>query len=150
MAAPNPFVLTVDVSAPIEKVWQAWASSAVLDKWLCEKSNVAARAGGQYELFWDPAHRDQNSTLGCSITAIKENEHLAFNWKGPVMYADLMNTNPLPTSVSVDFTNLGNGSTRVKLVHAGWGKSERWLAARSWQENAWKGALDRLRKRFEH
>lgn len=34
--------------------------------------------GGRYELFWDPAHRADNSMFGCRITAIAEPELLAF------------------------------------------------------------------------
>lgn len=133
-------------AAPVEQVWAAWTQNAALATWLSAKANVSTEIGGPYELFWEPDHPDRNSTLGCHVTAVQPNVRLAFSWKGPVPYADLMNVEPLPTSVTVTFESRCDNGTRVTLQHLGWGSSQRWQEAKAWQEKAWQVALDELAK----
>ncbi len=77
------------------------------------------------------------------------NKQLAFTWKGPVPFADLMNISPLPTSVKIDFEDKECAGTAVVLTHAGWGAGTKWQAARTWQENAWIGAFTQLKELLE-
>jgi hypothetical protein len=35
---------------------------------------VEAKAGGKYELFWEPAKREQNSTLAYRVTAAEPSQ----------------------------------------------------------------------------
>lgn len=142
----DSIVVTIDVDMPIEAAWRYWTQPTDLSKWLCEKANVQLHVGGPFELFWEPEHPERNSTIGCVISALELHKSLDFNWKGPVPYADLMNVEPLPTSVTVTFDSIDHNNTRISLQHRGWSQGQRWLEARKWQENAWAIAFAELKK----
>lgn len=134
--------LKLDVSA--KEVWNLWTDSKSLERWLTNKAIVEPRVGGAYELFWDPPTPNDNSTLGCKIIGLEKEKYLAFQWRGPVPFADLMNVEPFPTWVVVTFEILSPTQTLIHFRHSGWGKSARWDAARKWQANAWNGAFKEL------
>lgn len=135
-------VLHLSVELPVEPA-QAFAwfvEPAKLEGWLTEHAEVEPRVGGRYELFWTPATRADNSTIGCHITAFVPSELLAFQWRGPVMWKPVTNGADPLTHVVVSFTRTARG-TRVHLVHSGWRSGPDWTAAYEWQEKAWQGAF---------
>jgi uncharacterized protein YndB with AHSA1/START domain len=136
------FDLNLDTSA--QEAWNLWTDSEKLEQWLTTEANVNAIIGGSYELFWDPTNHNDNSTLGCKISALVPYRLIAFQWRGPVAFADFMNNEPFPTWVSVSFEAKGASQTALHFRHSGWGEGERWSAAREWQKNAWTGAFKEL------
>jgi uncharacterized protein YndB with AHSA1/START domain len=145
---PDPITLEVDVRASPRQLWRAWTDGEELTRWPAARAHVSPEIGGRYELIWEPEHPERNSTVGCRITAFVPLEVLAFTWKGPVPFADLMNVEPSPTTVVLTFASLGPGLTRVRLQHFGWGDGPCWAAARAWHEQAWNAAFARLRAQF--
>ena len=131
-----------------DEVWRAWTSADELRAWLAEEAMVHPEPGGAFELFWEPARPERNSTRGCRVLDAAERELLSFTWRGPVPFAELMNVEPLPTWVTVTLEDVEGGATRLRLRHRGWGSGPRWDAARLWQEQAWRLALERLRERL--
>lgn len=142
----NSSDLTFDLSLgiSIDEAWNLWTDSKRLEQWLTTQANVKPVVGGAYELFWDPNNRNDNSTLGCKVTALVPYKLLAFEWRGPVPYADLMNVQPFPTWASVSFEIISAKQTVIHFRHSGWGNGERWTAARNWQKNAWARAFQQL------
>lgn len=140
--------ITFDLVFPVSvsEAWSLWTDSGKLEQWLTAKANVEARLGGPYELFWDPSTPSDNSTLGCKVMALAPHRLLAFEWRGPVPFADLMNVEPFPTWASVSFEAIAPNETHIHFRHSGWGTGERWDAARDWQKNAWSLAFDELIK----
>jgi hypothetical protein len=69
---------------------------------------------------------------------------LAFQWRGPVSYEELMNVDPLPTWVNIAFESVAMNKTIVHFRHSGWGEGERWAQARQWQAGAWNMAFKAL------
>jgi uncharacterized protein YndB with AHSA1/START domain len=121
----------------------------MLESWLTVIADVEARPGGKYELFWDPENRENNSTIGCRITALEKDKFIAFEWKGPTQFKHFMNNVVPLTHVLVFFIPCTEGSehgTEVHLIHTGWGKSDEWEQARTWFAKAWQAAFDRLQK----
>lgn len=145
----EPVVIEIEVGAPVDRVWRAWTEPNDLTAWLSVRANIRLEVGGPYELFWEPDYPERNSTLGCKITAMCLNESLAITWKGPSLYADLMNNDPPPTSVMVMLCAAGPDRTLVRLDHIGWGDGPRWAEARAWHERAWRDALAQLREQVE-
>jgi len=137
-------VIDLKLNVSSEESWKFWASSESLENWLTTKANIEPNVGGAYELFWDPSNLKDNSTLGCKITAFEPGKRLAFQWRGPVPFADLMNVEPLPTWVVVTFESVSPTQTLVKFRHGGWGEGSRWEAAKRWQMDAWAGAFKKL------
>ncbi len=135
--------MEVSVEALIDLIWLAWTETEGITEWFAPAANIVPVEGGAYEFFFDPADHTHMSTIGCVITAIKPMERLAFTWKGPDQFAQLMNE-PVPaTSVEVTFQK-EKGSTRVQIEHSGWGNGDNWKEAREWQFKAWKEVLQSL------
>ena len=135
------------LNAPVEHVWQALTDPELLKRWFAKEAKVVAERGGPYELFWEPANPERNSTLGCRVTHAEPQRWLAFTWRGPTIYDDPMNEGdppPRPTWARVRFERHGEGKTAVRVEHLGWGVGERWEEARAWTERAWGNALENL------
>jgi uncharacterized protein YndB with AHSA1/START domain len=145
----DSIVVDLEFAAPVEDLWAAWTEAPRLAQWLCAKANVTLEEGGAYELFWDPEHPEENSTLGCHIKALEEEYSLRTEWRGPPEFAEIMNVQPFPTTLFVRFQPLGPSRSRLHLEHLGWGDGDRWTAARSWQQKSWESALAKLRPLLE-
>ncbi len=132
------------------RAFEMFTSSEMLEKWLTVKADVEPRVGGKYELFWNPAEPEFDSTVGCRITALEPSKLLAFEWKGPKQYSDFMNECDPLTHVTVAFIPAEEGGkayTEVHLVHAGWRGTPEWEEAREWFVRNWEGALAELERR---
>ncbi len=128
------------------RLWNAWTNEDELVRWLALKAHVRIEKGGPYELFWDLARPDQNSTLGCRLRELEPERKLVFDWKGPAHLADVMNTTPSPTWVVVEFEDANRNHSRLRLIHHGWQDGPSWAKARLWQQQAWMVALNRLKQ----
>ena len=123
-----------------------------IESWLAPLARVEPREGGRYELFWDLENREQNSTIGCRVTAIERDRFLAFEWKGPTQYLHFMNESDPLTHVVVFFIPYvedGVASTEVHLIHSGWRGSPEWEEARQWFERAWHVAFEELERQVD-
>ena len=141
--------LSVLLECDTKKAFSMFTVNEMLQSWLTVIADVEPKVGGKYELFWDREDRDNNSTIGCSITAIEENKFLSFEWKGPSQFKHFMNNIVPLTHVVVFFIPQmkGNSSfTEVHLIHSGWGDSAEWEEARKWFAQAWSAAFERLAK----
>ncbi|MCG8456117.1 MAG: SRPBCC domain-containing protein [Holophagales bacterium] len=116
-----------------------------LQSWLTASADVEPKVGGKYELFWEPDDRENNSTIGCRVTAASPGQVLAFQWRSPKQFKPFANTADPLTHAVVSFVAEGSG-TRVHLLHSGWRSSQEWEEARVWQERAWIGAFERLER----
>jgi uncharacterized protein YndB with AHSA1/START domain len=99
--------------------------------------------------LWDPKDRENDSTIGCRVTAIELDKFLAFDWKGPVQFKHFMNDVDPLTHVVVFFIPNGHGSgisTDVHLIHSGWRDSSEWQEARNYFQQAWSSAFQKLEK----
>lgn len=141
---------TLVLPVRVDDAWNLWTHSDELEQWLTTKANVNPHLGGAYELFWNPETPNQNSTKGCKVTSLIQQQLISFEWKGPVPYADLMNTDPPPTWVLVTFEPLSETMTLMHFRHSGWGDGTRWKEARTWQEQAWDMAFQMLREQFKN
>jgi len=145
---------STQLKCDLRQAFEMFTIDEHLQAWLTEIADVEPRLGGKYELFWDPGNRDNNSTIGCRITAIEKDKFIAFEWKGPTQFKDFMNT-AIPLTHVVVFlmpckTTDGEPGTEVHLIHSGWGDSAEWEEARLWFKNSWDTAFDRLRDHISH
>ncbi|HEX8142714.1 MAG TPA: SRPBCC domain-containing protein [Pyrinomonadaceae bacterium] len=129
------------------RAFEMFTLDGALQSWLVPLAEVEPRVGGKYELFWEPADRENNSTIGCRITGLEAGRFLSFEWKGPIQFKRFMNEADPLTHVVVFFIPGESGdavSTEVHLIHSGWRSSAEWEEARQWFEVAWGGAFAEL------
>jgi uncharacterized protein YndB with AHSA1/START domain len=137
------------LSCDIRRAFEMFTVNHLVQSWLAPVAEVEAVEGGRYELFWDLEDRQQDSTIGCRVTAIEEDRFLSFEWKGPTQYSHFMNDADPLTHVVVFFCPQAEGSepqTEAHLVHSGWRSSEEWEEARRWFERAWRVAFEELER----
>jgi uncharacterized protein YndB with AHSA1/START domain len=134
----KPLRMEVSVKAPLDLVWRAWTETERIIEWFAPAAYIVPVEGGAFELFFDPADHTHMSTIGC---AIEPRESLAFTWKGPDQFAQLMSDPVSLTEVKVTF-HKETGGTRVRIEHGGWGDGDDW-------KEAWEGVLQSLVSRLE-
>ncbi|MFX1255071.1 MAG: SRPBCC domain-containing protein [Promethearchaeota archaeon] len=142
---------SVRLNCEPEQAFKMFTVNEHLESWLTMKAEVEPKIGGKYELFWKPEDRENDSTLGCKITAIESNRLLSFEWRGPKQYKHFMNEADPLTHVVVSFIpcnkiNDQSPCTEVYLVHSGWRSSAEWEEARLWFKKAWQNAFEDLKK----
>ena len=115
----------------------------LLESWLTTIAEVEPIIGGKYELFWNPADRENDSTIGCKVTGIEPGQFISFNWKGPKKFKHFMNNVRPLTNVAIFLVPHPTG-TEVHLLHTGWRDSAEWEEARQWFDKAWVKALSEL------
>jgi uncharacterized protein YndB with AHSA1/START domain len=135
--------LSVSLSKPPSELFSYFVEGGLLQSWLTPLAEVESRPGGKYELYWEPDDRENNSTIGCRITTIVQDQLLAFQWRSPKQFKSFANGADPLTHVTVAFIAEGSG-TRMHLVHTGWRSGAEWEEARLWQEKAWLMALKEL------
>lgn len=128
------------------RAFEMFTVNGSLESWLVPVAEVEAFEGGRYELFWEPADRENYSTIGCRVTAMAANRFLSFEWKGPKQFKHFMNGADPLTHVAVFFVPLPveAETTEVHLLHSGWRSSDEWEEARLWFERAWSEAFKQL------
>jgi uncharacterized protein YndB with AHSA1/START domain len=126
-----------------------FTDNKLLEAWFPVEADVEPVVGGKYELFWDPEDKENNSTIGCKVTAIEAGKLLAFEWKGPSNFKSFMNNADPLTHVVVIFLPRDDGSdvySEVHVVHSGWRSTEEWDEARRFFEWAWAEELRELKE----
>lgn len=138
-------IVTASALLPVPRdvAFEYFTKNELIEAWLSAAADVEAVEGGRYELFWEPGDRENNSTIGCRVTAVAPGQFIAFQWRSPRQYKEFANRSDPLTHVVVLFVPEGAG-TRVHLVHSGWRSAPDWEAARQWQERAWAGAFRQL------
>ena len=126
-----------------------FTDNKLLESWLTVHAEVDPIQDGKYELFWNPEDRENDSTIGCTVTAIEPHRFLSFTWKGPKEFKRFMNEVEPLTQVFVMFwpsQGLESQSTDVRLIHSGWRSSVEWVEARNYFERNWSAAFEKLKE----
>lgn len=139
----------VDVSAPLDQVWQAWTTEEGARTFFAPECKIDLRVGGAYEMYFDlAAPPGEKGGEGVTILAIQQEKLLSFTWNAP---PDLQEVRGQHTHVTLSFQPAGENSTRIDLVHDGWGGGGQWDQALDYFTRAWgEVVLPRLQYRFEH
>jgi len=65
------------------RAFELFTVNKLLESWLTNIAEVKPEVGGRYELFWDPDDRENNSTIGCKVTALETQQAPGFRVEGP-------------------------------------------------------------------
>lgn len=145
----NIIHLSIWLAKSPHDAFACFTDTTLLESWLAGCAIVEQAVGGKYELYWMPDDPENNSTIGCRITAYVPGQLLAFQWRSPVQFKHFANGADPLTHVTVAFIPENRGTT-VHLLHTGWRNTPQWEQARLWQEHAWTEALTALKQlRFE-
>jgi uncharacterized protein YndB with AHSA1/START domain len=105
--AVQEVVQTIDVQATPERVFALWTEPEGLVQWWPEAAVFEPRVGGEIRLEFPQGH------VTGEVTRFEPPTAVGFTW----IRSDFPG---YPTRVDVSLTDLGDGRTRVELVHSGW------------------------------
>jgi uncharacterized protein YndB with AHSA1/START domain len=147
MEIPPPLEFEEIIPAQIEAVWQAWTTEEGARTFFAPQCRIDLSVGGAYEMYFDlEAPPGLRGGEGCVIMAMEEPTFLSFSWNAP---PELPRIRQMRTHVSLYLESLEGGSTRVTLIHDGWGVGKDWERARDYFTRAWgQVVLPRLKNRF--
>src|SRR5262245_51424866 len=151
----RPIELEVTVRAPLAAMWEAWTTNEGAQKWFAPKTNIELRPGGAFEILFAPDQpAGQRGAEGLRVLCYLPQEMLAFEWNTPPQFAKARSQR---TWVVVRLAELGDGSVRVRLSHAGFAErvaahpdeQSEWEQVRTYFTRAWPTVLTSLRKHLE-
>lgn len=137
--------LSLVVRYPLEQMFRLFTQNEHLQNWFSVAADVEPVVGGKYELYWNPANKEVDSTIGCKVLAVEENKFLSFEWKGSQKFAAVMNEVRPLTHVTIFFAPHEQG-TEIHLFHNGWRDTAEWDEAREYFTMAWKMCFSSLQK----
>ncbi|MBV9957197.1 MAG: SRPBCC domain-containing protein [Acidobacteria bacterium] len=138
--------LSVRLRCDARRAFEMFTVNHLLESWLVNVAEVEPVVGGRYELFWEPEERENNSTIGCCVTAVEADKLISFEWRSPKQFKHFANQADPLTHVVVSFL-ASDEMTEVHLIHTGWRSSLEWEEARQWQAGAWGLAFKELERR---
>ena len=139
-------VKEVLVKAPVEAVFRAWSTSEGIATFFAPEAKVEARSGGPFEVYINPyAPAGMKGADDMKVMAVQDNRMISFTWNAP---PHLPQTRAQRTFVVVRTLPEGDGQTRVRLTHVGWGDGGQWDQTFTYFDRAWGSVLANLQKRF--
>ncbi len=144
----NSIKLETKIKTTLESIWHAWTEDKSITQWFPPEANIEPKLGGFFELFFDPHNHNHQSTIGCVITSFEPKTQIAFTWKGPNQFANIMNDPSSLTRVIISFLEKLD-YVLVKLEHMGWNTGKEWEEARTWHEEQWQIVLNDLKNFLE-
>ncbi len=135
------------INASGHDVWDAFTTSEGARTFFAPEANIELRLGGPYELYFitDGEYGFRGSE-GCKILCYLPEELLSFTWNAPPGFPEERGQH---TFVVLQFSEVDDKNTRVRITHAGWREGGKWNEVYAYFERAWDIVLDNLKKRFE-
>lgn len=146
-AASEPRVIRkeVVVEARLAEVWRLWTTTKGAEEFFAPKANIEARAGGPYELYFDPKDERQSSA-GMKVLGAQKLRMISFQWNAP---PDMPTVRKEGTWVVVRMKAHGDGRVTVTLTHHGWKDGPEWAKAHAFFFKAWDAVLERFARRVK-
>jgi len=138
-AAPQQFVIEIEVPAPVHEVWQAFTTSEGLSTWLFPNATVDLRPGGDWLV-----HFPGGSTGGGTIASFVPEKEMVLNALAPDKFPTVRAER---TRAVFQFEARGN-ATIVRLTQSGWKSGEEWTSAYEYLVAGNAQLLATLHKRF--
>ena len=135
------------LAATLDQAWEAWTTRDGIRAFFAPDANVDARPGGPFEIYIDPgAAPGLKGADDMRFLAVQPKKMISFTWNAPPHLAQARQQRTL---VILRFDALGERSTRVRLLHVGWGSGGEWDASHAYFDRAWGAVLGNLKKRFD-
>jgi uncharacterized protein YndB with AHSA1/START domain len=145
-AQERAIVKQVQVSAPVESVWQAWTTTEGIKTFFAPDGHVEARVDGPFQIYFNPyAKPGLKGADDMRFLALQDRRMLSFTWNSPPHLGEVRGQR---TYVTVRLKPASAQATDVSLYHGGWGEDGQWDQSYDYFTRAWDTVLGNLRKRF--
>lgn len=128
----------IEIAAPVEAVWKALTDARELARWFPLDAEVEPGPGGSIWLSWGELFEGRST-----IEIWEPNRHLRTGWMQP-------DDDTRPVQTIVDYYLEGKaGTTRLRLVHSGFGREDTWYEEYDGTRRGWRFELRSLRHYLE-
>lgn len=136
------------VKASPEEVFRMWGTAEGIKSFLGAEARIELRIGGPFEIYFGGADvkPEDRGSIGCQVLSYVPNEMISFSWNAPPKFPA---ERAQRAWVVVTMGPEGDGLTRVRLVHTGFGEGGQWGEVRAYFDSAWTGVLGALKGKFE-
>lgn len=140
--APETQAIVIDdvFPHPVEVIWKALTSGALMSRWLMEPTGFEPVVGNRFTFQTTPAGA-WDGTIHCEVLEVVANERLSYAWKGGHDSNEGYGSR-LETVVTFTLAQVAEG-TRLRLVHSGFMLPKNDSAYRNMSEG-WKKVVRRL------
>lgn len=146
-AAERAIDKEVIIKASPEQAWASWTTREGIVAFFAPDARIEPRVGGAFQIYIDPgAAPGMKGADEMRYLALQPYKMLSFDWNAP---PSLPEARAQRTVVILRFEPLGEGETRVRLHHVGWGDGGEWDKAYAYFDRAWGQVLGNLKKRYE-
>lgn len=146
-AAERAIDKEVIIKASPEQAWASWTTREGIVAFFAPDARIEPRVGGAFQIYIDPgAAPGMKGADEMRYLALQPHKMLSFDWNAP---PSLPEVRAQRTVVILRFEPLGEGETRVRLHHVGWGDGGEWDKAYAYFDRAWGQVLGNLKKRYE-
>ena len=131
--------LSIDINAPVEKVWSQWTTTEGITKFFAPATEFDLKPMGRFNILFQPnAPAGSRGAEGNMILTVQEKSLLSFTGDAPPQWPEIRKQR---TFVAVRFEKIDANSTRVILTHSGFGTGGDWDAVVKYFETAWGGTV---------
>lgn len=128
---------SVVINASPQMVFEAVARASELREWCCEQAWTDGRPGGRYGLHWPSGYHTEGK-----ITVLEPPGRLAVTWHAV--------NEPGETVVEFNIEPAAEaGSSRMTLIHSGFGAGSEWDETVVASEQGWRQGLENLKSTLE-
>ncbi|MCP3979228.1 MAG: SRPBCC domain-containing protein [bacterium] len=137
------FVKEVVVDAPAAEVFAAWATD---EGWARvygapSDSRIDLAVGGRYEWLFD----GEVGSNECQVLSYIPDRMISFSWSAPPTQPT---NRDLRTWVVVECEPSGDGATRLRLTHLGFGEGAEWNETYDYFDAAWGRVLAQMQEKL--
>jgi uncharacterized protein YndB with AHSA1/START domain len=134
------------VAAPVAEVWKAWTTNEGIQGFFAPEAFVDPKPDGRFSIHINPyAAPGLKGADDMRYLSVQPQKMLSFTWNAP---PHLPEARAQRTVVILRFEPEGEGRTRVRLHHVGWGEGGQWDQAYAYFDRAWGNVLANLAKRY--
>jgi uncharacterized protein YndB with AHSA1/START domain len=135
------FAKEVEVAASPATVWSAWATPRGWNRVYPPPAlaHIDLVVGGRYEWLFD----GKIGSNGCQVLGYVPDRMIQFSWNAPPSQAE---NREKRTWVVVECLPQGEGATRLRLKHLGFGTGTAWDETYAYFDAAWDSVLARFQE----
>jgi uncharacterized protein YndB with AHSA1/START domain len=150
MSETRAFEMIIEIAAPPDVVWHAIASAEELVRWFPTEAAVTPGVGGTWLVSWDG-----NWPWKTEIEIWEPQRHLRLMDRNGRPYDAVGGTMiesvaPMPIALDWYLEPAKGGSTRLRLVHSGFGRGGAWDDEFEGVSAGWPMELNSLKYYLEH
>ena len=132
------------VNQSIIDLWTKWTTHDGLTSFFGKDNKIELKIGGLFEIYFllrNPI--GLQGSEGCKILSFIPNRMLSFSWNAPPKFKEVRESD-YKTWVVIEFKEIRDQKTEIKLTHLGWIDSIQWNEVFEYFNAAWESVLKDL------